>query len=45
MVALGAMVINNSGQTIEQTSGIIIDEVRKGVQQDSERAAEKAAAK
>jgi cytidylate kinase len=29
MVALGAMVINNSGQTIEQTSGLIIDEVNK----------------
>ena len=45
MVALGAMVINNSGQTIEQTSAIIIDEVRKRLQQDSQRAAEKAAAK
>jgi cytidylate kinase len=45
MVALGAMVINNSGQTIEQTSKLIIDEVRKGLQQDSQRAAEKAAAK
>jgi cytidylate kinase len=29
MVALGAMVINNSGHTIEQTSGMIIEEVRK----------------
>jgi cytidylate kinase len=28
-VALGAMVINNSGQTPEETSGIIIDTVRK----------------
>lgn len=29
MVALGAMVINNSGQTVEQTSEIIIEEVKK----------------
>ncbi len=29
MVALGAMVINNSGQTIEETSNIIIEEVQK----------------
>jgi len=29
MVALGAMVINNSHMTTQQTSGIIIDEVRK----------------
>src|SRR6185295_11015965 len=29
MIALGAKVINNSGQTPEQTSGIIIEEVRK----------------
>lgn len=35
MVALGAMVINNSGQTVEQTSGIIIDEVRKRLEQRS----------
>src|ERR1043165_5058645 len=28
-IALGAMVINNSGQTPEETSGIIIDTVRK----------------
>src|SRR5690348_6820872 len=29
MIALGAMVINNSGQTPEETSGIIISEVNK----------------
>ncbi len=29
MVALGAMVINNSGQTIEETAKIIITEVKK----------------
>jgi cytidylate kinase len=29
MIALGAMVINNSSMTREQTSTIIIDEVRK----------------
>lgn len=29
MIALGAMVINNSGQTPEETSGIIIEEVNK----------------
>lgn len=29
MVALGALVINNSGQTVEQTSALIIDEVNK----------------
>ena len=29
MVALGAMVINNSGMTAEQTSGIILAEVKK----------------
>jgi cytidylate kinase len=29
MIALGALVINNSGQTVEQTSGTIIDEVNK----------------
>jgi cytidylate kinase len=28
-IALGAMVINNSGQTPEETSGIIINSVRK----------------
>jgi cytidylate kinase len=33
MVALGAMVINNSGQTVEETSGIIIDEVKKRLQE------------
>ena len=45
MVALGAMVINNSGQTVDQTSGLIIGEVRKRLEQDSKRAAEKAEAK
>ena len=29
MIALGAMVINNSGQTPEETSGIIINEVKR----------------
>lgn len=29
MIALGALVINNSGQTVEQTSALIIDEVQK----------------
>ena len=29
MVALGALVINNSGQTVDQTSALIIDEVQK----------------
>src|SRR5688572_16473400 len=29
MIALGAMVINNSGQTIEETAAIIINEVNK----------------
>ena len=29
MIALGAKVINNSGMSPEQTSGIIIDEIRK----------------
>ncbi len=29
MIALGAMVINNSGQTVEQTSKLIIEEVQK----------------
>lgn len=32
MIPLGAMVINNSGQTPEQTSNIIIEEVRKKLQ-------------
>jgi CMP/dCMP kinase len=45
MIALGAMVINNSGQTVEQTSGIIIDEVRKRLAQNSALATEKAEAK
>ena len=29
MIALGAVVVNNSGQTPEQTSGIIISEIQK----------------
>jgi len=29
MIALGAVVVNNSGQTPEQTSGIIIAEIQK----------------
>lgn len=33
MVALGAMVINNSGQTVEQTSALIIDEVNRRLAQ------------
>ncbi|MEO6035763.1 MAG: (d)CMP kinase [Verrucomicrobiota bacterium] len=45
MIALGAMVINNSGQTVEQTSALIIDEVRKRLEQDPKRAAEKVEAK
>ena len=28
MIALGAKVINNSGMTAEQTSGLIIDDFR-----------------
>jgi cytidylate kinase len=31
MIPLGAMIINNSGQTPAQTSGLIIDEVRKRI--------------
>ncbi|MFN7140892.1 MAG: (d)CMP kinase [Limisphaerales bacterium] len=34
MVALGAMVINNSGQTPEETSQIIIDEVKRRIAAD-----------
>ena len=34
MVALGALVINNSGQTPEETSRIIIDEVKKRIAAD-----------
>jgi cytidylate kinase len=34
-IALGAMVINNSGQTPEETSGIIINSVRKRLKGDS----------
>jgi len=34
MVALGALVINNSGQTPQQTSQIIIDEVKKRLAAD-----------
>ncbi len=34
MVALGAMVINNSGQTPDQTSQIIIDEVKRRIASD-----------
>ncbi|MEO5802542.1 MAG: (d)CMP kinase, partial [Verrucomicrobiota bacterium] len=45
MIALGAMVINNSGQTVEHTSGIIIEEVRKRLAQESELAAQRAEAK
>ena len=34
MVALGAKVINNSGQTPEQTSAFILEEIRKGMEQE-----------
>ena len=37
MIALGAMVINNSGQTIEQTSAIIIAEVERRLKQNENR--------
>ncbi len=36
MIALGAMVINNSGQTIEKTSSLIIQEVQKRLREESE---------
>jgi len=45
MIALGAMVINNSGQTIEKTSGLIIDEVQKRLREESEVARHKYEAK
>ncbi len=37
MVALGAMVINNSGQTIEETSTLIIKEVQSRKEQQAHR--------
>ena len=37
MVALGAMVINNSGQTVEQTSAKIIAEVHRRLKQNENR--------
>ena len=37
MVALGAMVINNSGQTIEETSSLIIKEVQSRKEQQAHR--------
>lgn len=37
MIALGAIVINNSGQTPEETSGIIIDEVNKRLKEIENR--------
>ena len=37
MVALGARVINNSGMTAEQTSGMIINDVRQALQEREKR--------
>jgi len=37
MVALGARVINNSGMTVEQTSGMIIAEVKQALQEREKR--------
>jgi cytidylate kinase len=39
MVALGARIINNSGMTPEQTSGMIIAEVKEGLQKREQRKA------
>jgi cytidylate kinase len=38
MIPLGAMIINNSGQTPEQTSRLIIDEVRRRIDEREQRA-------
>jgi len=37
MVALGARVINNSGMTAEQTSGMIIADVKQALQEREKR--------
>ena len=37
MIALGARIINNSGMTVEQTSGMIIAEVKQALQEREKR--------
>ena len=37
MIALGARVINNSGMTAEQTSGMIITDVKRALQEREKR--------
>jgi hypothetical protein len=39
MIALGARVINNSGMTPEQTSGLIIAEIRERLEKEEKRRA------